>query len=178
MPEIAPQLAELLTRWTVRLAVAGYLVRVAIDVGIFTRLETRHSNEVARWVWTIGCVFYLLHVICAFEFVHDWSHQNAFEHTAAQTETLTGIQSGAGLYFNYAFTLIWLFDLITWWNGDAVTPYDRRSYFWSVHGIFAFMVFNATVVFGPPVWRSVGLIVGAIFAIIYFWARRRKASPS
>ncbi len=174
--DIDPQTAELVTRWTVRLAVACYLGRVAIDLGLLCDWASQSPGKIARWLWTVGCLFYVAHVICAFAFFHEWSHNFAYAHTAAQTEALTGFRWGGGLYLNYAFTLFWLADTIGWWARDVNSHYRIRGYFWSVHAVFAFMVFNATVVFGPPVWRWVAPIVGAALAIVYFQSRRKRNS--
>lgn len=166
--DLALHFAELLTRWSVRLAVACYLGRVALDIGLRGDSSSRSISKSKRWLWTIGCLFYLTHVICAFAFFHDWSHHRAYAHTAAQTEAVTGIRWGGGLYFNYVFTLLWLTDTVAWWAGDVHTHYRVRCYFWSIHGVFAFMVCNATVVFGPPAWRWVALIVSVALASVYF----------
>lgn len=172
--ELDPQIAELLTRWSVRLAVACYLGRVALDMGLVTPWPARSTMRLARWVWTVGCLLYLVHVLCAFAFFHDWSHSLAYAHTAAQTAAVVGIRWGGGLYFNYVFTLFWLADAAAWWAGDVHTHYRRGWYFWTLHVVFAFMVFNATVVFGPPPWRPVAMIVFVTFATAYFLARRAR----
>ncbi|MDA1050287.1 MAG: hypothetical protein O3C40_07380 [Planctomycetota bacterium] len=173
-----PHLAELLTRWSVRLAIACYLGRVAIDIGLPGGSKGRSLCKTSRWIWTIGCAMFLTHVVCAFEFVHDWSHERALVHTAAQTEALIGIRWGGGLFLNYAFTALWLADTFAWWVGDASTHNRRRGYFWTLHGIFAFMVVNATVVFGPPIWKWVALIVGITFTGVYIRARLHRKSLS
>ena len=171
-----PHVAELLTRWSVRLAVACYLGRVALDIGHRGNPPSRSTSKLTRWIWTIGCVFYLMHVVCAFAFFHDWSHTRAYAQTAAQTEAVTGIRWGGGLYINYAFTLLWLADTVAWWAGDVQRHYRLRAYFWTLHGFFAFIVLNATVVFGPPLWSWVALIVGVAFALVYFLTRRERST--
>jgi len=173
-PDLEPHLAELLTRWSVRLAVICYLGRVAIDLGLLRAGPSRSTNKISRWLWTIGCLFNLTHVVCAFAFFHDWSHDRALAHTAAQTEALTGLRWGGGLYWNYAFTLFWLADTVAWWAGDVNRRYRVRSYFWTLHAIFAFMVFNATVVFGPPVWSWVAILVGVALTAVTFLSRRKR----
>lgn len=166
-----PQIAELLTRWSVRIAIACYLGRVALDLGLLNRSGALSVSKISRWLWTIGCLFYVSHVICAFEFFHQWDHGRAFAHTAAQTESLIGIRSGVGLFFNYAFTGLWLADTSAWWLRDANKHYQTRAYFWTVQGVFAFMVFNATVVFGPRIWNLAAIFVSVAFTIIYLASR-------
>jgi hypothetical protein len=157
---------EALTRWSVRLAVACYLGRVGLDLGVWpTRFKSARIRR-ARWLWTAGCVFYLVHVLCAFAFFHAWSHERAYRHTASQTAAVTGIEWGGGLYINYAVTAIWIFDVCAWWIGGPPWPYGRRIYCWTLHAIFAFIVFNATVVFGPPFWRRIALPALAVVTAI------------
>ena len=54
---------------------------------------------------------------------------------------------------NYAFSLFWVIDVGQWWLRGPSWPYRSRIYYAILHGVFAFMVFNGTVVFGPPAWR-------------------------
>ena len=172
LPKVDPQLSESLTRWTVRVAIVCYLWRVWLDLGANGVDQARSSRRTARWSWTIGCVFNILHVVCAFEFVHQWSHASAYRHTAEQTAALIGIHWGGGLYFNYAFTLFWLWDTIAWWLRGVDFPYIAHGYFWSVHAIFAFMLLNATVVFGPSGWRMTGIAVAAALCARYLYGQR------
>ena len=169
---------EFLTAWTVRLAVACYLTRVAVDLHSAGRPGAR-SQAFIRWCWTAGCALYLVHVACAFGFYHDWSHAAAYRHTAAQTAALTGIDSGAGLYVNYAFTLFWLGDVVLSWRAAAADrpapAYRSRTYFWLLHAVFAFLVFNATVVFGPPAWRWAAFPI-ATALLAAFLTRNRAAA--
>ena len=176
--DLEPHVADLLTRWTVRLAIACYIGRVALDLRRLGTIDSNRVGQTARWLWTVGGAFYLAHVLCAFSFVHDWNHGHALKHTAAQTKELTGVDWGGGLYLNYAFTLFWLGDIVVWWFGDVNAHCRGRGYFWTLHGVFAFMVFNATVVFGPPVWRWVAPLVGVALAIVYFrsTAHRRRVA--
>ena len=161
-----PYLGEALTRWTVRLAVACYLIRVVLDVVHARRTGGVGIARQARWSWTVGCALYLLHVVCAFGFYHQWSHEAAYRHTARQTAEVIGIAWGGGLYFNYAFTLLWILDLAAWWLRDLDSPYRSSPYFWTLHGVFAFMMFNATVVFGPPFWRWLAGIIALLLMVI------------
>lgn len=167
-----PYLTEALTRWSVRIAVGFYLTRVFFDLRSVGNSPQARFARIARWAWTAGVSFYVLHVICAFAFYHEWSHHLAYQHTAEQTAAVVGIHWGGGLYFNYAFTLFWLADVILWWCRDVESPYRSPAYFWTVHLVFAFMVLNATVVFGPPLWKWVALVVVFVFLFAYL-ARHR-----
>jgi hypothetical protein len=136
--------------WTARLAVAAFLARLLIDV---SQADRQRSGRTARIIWTTGGVTFLLHVVAAFHFTHGWSHHAAYEHTAQQTLAVTGFNWGGGLWFNYVFTLLWITDVAGWWIIGPEFP--RRHPRWSstVRWTFAFMMVNATVVFGPPYWK-------------------------
>ncbi|MGH7128270.1 MAG: hypothetical protein ACREIV_06860, partial [Planctomycetaceae bacterium] len=60
-----------------------------------------------------------------------------------------------------------------WWAAGTDWPRRHRGVYWVVQGIFAFMVFNATVVFGPPwwSWASVAVVVGLFIA---WWLGQSK----
>jgi hypothetical protein len=119
-----------------------------------------------------------LHVLAAFAYFHAWSHDAAYRHTADATEAVVGFQWGGGLYVNYAFTIFWAADTILWWLGGTSFPYRSRTYFWTVHGVFAFMVVNATVVFGPPYWKWAAVAVAAVLVAAYWLGRRQKEADS
>jgi hypothetical protein len=144
---------ELLTRWTIRLALVFYVLAVAL------RLLARRRpawQRAARLAWTLGCIVYLAHVACAFQFYHGWSHTAAYRETARQTAERFGLDWGGGLYFNYAFTAVWMVDVLWWWRG--LEPYQTRPR-WvdaTVQAFFAFMAFNATVVFASGFVRWLG----------------------
>ena len=170
-----PELGEALTHWTVRMAIACYLARVLIDVA---GLSSERWQRVARRLWTAGAALYLLHVAAAFQFFHDWSHADARRFTARQTEDVTGLDWGGGLYVNYAFTAVWLADVLAWWRIGLEYPRRCRRVYWVTQVIFAFMVFNATVVFGPPFWKWVAAAVALLLADAYASRRaRRTARP-
>ena len=56
---------ELLTRWTVRLALTCYAGALALQL---LPASTARRVAAARWLWTAGCVLYLAHVVSAFHF--------------------------------------------------------------------------------------------------------------
>ncbi|MCA9071597.1 MAG: hypothetical protein KDA84_21875, partial [Planctomycetaceae bacterium] len=137
------------------LAVLCYLTRVLLDA------SGRKSDWATRWnrvIWTIGCAVLWLHIAAAFHFVHQWSHESAVRQTAEQTGDLTGWYWGGGVYINYALALFWLGDVIAWWRKGLDYPQRSPKRFWITHAIFGFLVFNATVVFGPVYWKAIGLL--------------------
>lgn len=166
---------DALLRWSVRIAVLLYLGRVWTEwnaPGSCQNYATLVRR--ARWLWTIGGLFYFAHVLYAFAFVHHWSHAQAYRHTAEQTAAMTGIHWGGGLHLNYVLTLIWLVDIAAWWSVDVQFPYRSKIYFILLHSFFAFMVFQATVVFGPVWWKCFALLAAvAVGGIECARARQR-----
>jgi hypothetical protein len=157
---------ELLTRWTVRLAVVLY----AIGLG----LRARGWPAAARLAWTGGCLFFLLHVACAFQFYHHWSHRAAFAATARQTAEVVGLIWGGGLYANYAFALVWAADVVWWWCNSQTYHKRPRAVEWAVQGFLAFIVFNATVVFGSAAVRWLGLAACLVLVILLLSRKRTE----
>ena len=161
-------LGDVLIRWSIGLAIGCYLARVFLDLRSERRCGFGGYRTKARWFWTCGCALYVVHVLVAFGFFHDWSHVSAYRHTAAQTAAVTGIRWGGGLYVNYVFTAYWLLDVAAWWRRGVHAPYRSPVYFWTLHVVFAFMVINSTVVFGPPVWRWIALAVVVLGVLVRF----------
>ena len=158
-------LGELATLWTVRLALAGYFVGGALRAKC---PAGRGSQRIARTAWTLGCLFYLAHVACAFHFYHGWSHAAAYRHTAEQTAAVIGWSWGGGLYFNYVFTAVWLADAVaSWWRDDRAKPGWLEA---AAQGFMWFIVFNATVVFGHGAIRWLGLAGCGLLSVL--WLKR------
>ncbi len=141
-------MGEWLIRGTAILAVACYAGRV------MSELAGRNEERRARWLWALGCLAMSTHVLCAFHFQHAWSHAAAWEHTRQRTLELTGWNSGSGLYANYALTIVWLIDVLGW-RTWLDWPRRYRGWYWTVQIFFAFLIVNATVVFGPKYWTPV-----------------------
>jgi hypothetical protein len=167
-------MGELLTIWSVRLAMGCCLGRYLVDA---TPPAGDCRRWQARWLWTVGCLLYLVHVVCACAFFHDWSHDRAYAHTAEQTLEVVGWNWGGGLYFNYLFTVVWFADVVWHWcridNGDRYPGLLGEV----VHGFLAFMIINATCVFGPPFWKAVGVVFGLTMGLL-LWIRWRGKPPA
>ncbi len=163
--------AELAVSWTVRAAVALYAARLLADAGDFGSQRTR------RLLWTAGLAFYLAHVAAAFHFVHGWSHDDAWRETARQTNAIVGWNDGSGLWANYAFTLLWLADAAAWWIIGADYPRRYRRTQVGLQAMFAFLVFNATAVFGPPFWRPAVAVFGLVLAAACVRRAKRAGRP-
>jgi len=157
-----------LTYGTARLAMALYLLGLAV------RWYPR-TCRFTRPIWTAGCVVFLVHVACAFQFVHHWSHADAYAATARRTQELTGWDWGGGLYLNYAFTLVWAGDVCWSWlaaRSHAVRP---RAIVWATHGFMGFMAFNAAVVFAETAMFWSSLVGCVLLAAIWMLAPAQTA---
>jgi hypothetical protein len=155
-------LGVLLTRWTIRLALVCYAAYLA---GWLITDQPRWS-KISRWLWTAGCALFLVHVTCAFHFVHRWSHAAAWESTARETQELLGVSFGDGIYFSYLFGAVWLVDVAWLWlataRHSARTPWTRGL----VHAYLFFIAFNGAIVFeGGPV-RWAGIVVCLLLACL------------
>lgn len=157
---------ELLTRWTIRVALACYVLCCAVLLSARGRRDWRAA---ARLLWTWALAAYLAHVACAFEFYHHWSHAAAYRHTAERTAALLGIRWGGGLYVNYLLMLVWLADAVWWWLRPAGYLARPRAVPRAVHSFVAFMAFNATVVFGAGAIRWAGIAACLLMGI--WWCR-------
>ena len=156
------EMGALLTRGTIWLA----LVLYALSDFLRRRTRTRPRLESwARWSWSAGLSVYLAHVAAAFHFYHDWSHAAAYADTARQTEDLFGINWGGGIYFNYAFTAVWLEDTLWWWLAPGSFQRRPRYVDATIRAFFLVMIFNAAVVFptGLSRWVGLGIVIGLVF---------------
>jgi hypothetical protein len=159
-------LGDALTRWTIRIALALAVAAMA------ARIADR--NRPARLAWSVGCLAYLAHVVCAFHFYHDWSHSNAYAATARDTAALFGLDWGGGLYVNYGFTLVWIADVVWWWVRPASYETRPRWANVAVYGFFAFMAFNGTVVFASGPTRWIGLAACMAVSLVFCLRVGRK----
>lgn len=164
-----------LTIITIWLSIFAY----AAGALTFAFSSRAQRNKATRLLWTIGCFMLLAHVALAFHFFHHWSHTAAYVDTARQTRDLFGWNWGGGLYINYALMIGWVAD-IAWWWAKGIDSYRRRPQ-WLIAGWHAFLFFiiiNATVVFGSPVARWVGLLVCLVLCVAWWKAASHPAGKS
>lgn len=159
---------DFLTRWTVRLSMALYVLALSLRLTAHGR-SSRLAG--ALLAWTGGCLLFLGHVVCAFAYFHDWSHAAAYEETACRTEEMVGIAWGGGLFLNYAFTVVWLADAAWWWLWPANYQGRGRLVECLVQGFMGFMAFNGVVVFAAWPVRIAGIVGCAVLLVA--WARSR-----
>jgi hypothetical protein len=150
--------ADVVTRQTARVAVLFW--------GLAAGALLLRRREFGRASWTYGCAAFLIHVATAFDRVHGWSHAVAVAHV----ESVSGF--GPGLFLSYAFTLLWMADVLWWWLDRP--GYDARSVWLdrAIHGFMAFIVFNGTVVYETGFIRWAGLM---LFGVLGVLAVRRVA---
>jgi hypothetical protein len=161
--------SEFATRTSIWIALLCYFAAT------LTRLRNQPVNaSIPRWLWTAGCAAYVIHVACAFQFYHHWSHAAALEDTARQTADVTGWKWGGGIWFNYLFTFAWAADVVRLWRNNAPPPSGpMRALNEGWQTFFFFMVFNATVVFESGLVRWLGAI-GCLAIVSQFLRSRRK----
>jgi len=154
------------------IAVFGTIAVATIAWALGTSLPSR------GW-WTIGAAAALIHVAAAFHVFHHWSHQSAVLATAKQTGAVIGIFRGEGVFFNYAFLVVWLADAAWWWL--APSSHEARSVrvTAAVHGFLFFMFVNGAIVFADGWMRVIGMIAVGIVSMTWsmkLFARKAGAA--
>jgi hypothetical protein len=158
--------AHPLTLWLARASMACYAVAVLIAAS--RSASSPRSFQLWRVAWSTACLLLIVHVLSAFHFEHGWSHAAALRHTAEQTAGVTGIDWGGGLYFNYAFLILWLADVAVLWRSDSIQQSTgRQSNLRRITNLACvFTVVNATVVFGPSWWIWPLALVGTLLFVV------------
>src|SRR5262245_32305123 len=162
-------MGPLLTKWTIRLALACYVAYLA---GWLAARGQRWPTT-ARWLWTAGCALFVAHVACAFHFYHGWSHAAAWQSTADETRRMLGFAFGDGIYGSYLFLIAWVGDVVWLWTGGSppaavascATSVPRQTLSWGqtppwrvvVHIFLLFIAFNGAIIFeaGPTRWFGI-----------------------
>lgn len=143
---------------------------------------SRHAarrEPIIRILWTVGWLALVVHVGLALWLVHEGSWAAAYEHTARRTQTAVGWNWGGGVWFNLVTAIVWGLDVVWMWvkarRRKGVTTPDRRTnpLEWAGQFYLAFMIFNATVVFGSLPAQIVG---GLGCVVIGLLALRRLTS--
>lgn len=156
-------LGKELTHWTIRMALLCY---VAYGVGqLASPAWAKRHHAWLRVIWTMGCIFFCLHVYCAFAFYHHFSHQAAFDTTAEETKAMLGTAFGEGIYFSYIFLAVWVLDCVRQW----LPPTMNRLPAWlsgCVHGYLFFIAINGALVFEGGVTRWFGIPLTLLLIIL------------
>jgi hypothetical protein len=146
---------------------------VAVEIAVFGTIAVATiawalgTSLASRGWWTVGAIAAFLHIAAAFHMFHHWSHQSAVLATARQTGAVTGVFRGEGVFFNYAFLVVWLADAAWWWLGPS--SHETRSVGVSaaIHGFLFFMFVNGAIVFADGWMRVIGTI--AVGLVIITW---------
>jgi hypothetical protein len=140
-------------------------------------LRGGRADQVARGLWSAGGGLLLAHFASAFHLRHHWSHAAAVADTARQMRDLTGLEWGGGVWFNYAFTLLWAADVIAWWGWTS--PWQRATnWLLFTRLFFLFMWLNAAFVFvrGPARWVGLAICGAPVLArVVVRWRGQRRA---
>lgn len=167
MTAIRMHSGDWLTRGTVWIALTLY---VASELS--GHLERKRIG-ISWWLKTVGCLCFLGHVASAFHYFYHWSHAIAYADTARQSKELTGWDSGAGLYLNYLFALIWMSEVV-WARVSPIAHSSRPAFWtWAVRGLFLFMIFNGAFVFVRGNMRWFGLVL-CLALTISWWVRFKR----
>lgn len=158
----SPTLGEQWTRNTVRLSLAYYAAAAFLMLSL--RAEDWAANgravRLARLLWTLAWLAYVIHLACAFHFYHGWSHTNAVEHVRQRARV------GEGIFVSHLFTLLWTLDVAWWWL--ATRRYTARAAWigWVLHAFMSFVVFNGTVVYETGAVRWGGAVYFVVAAVL------------
>jgi len=163
----------LLISWTVRIALLCYTVATVINL---LQPDTIQRLRIVRPLWTAGALMFVAHVAAAFHFQHHWSHAQAVQSTAIQTEQLIGIPFGEGLWFSYLFLMLWIADAASSWIQPSSWLNRRPKITLALHAWLFFIAFNGAVIFEAGPTRPAGILVTALFTVLAL--RRLKSSNS
>lgn len=157
--------------WTARAAVGLYVAALlaGFDSSRGAASSGGRNTRAARLLWTAAGLTFVLHVGLAFQFLHHWSHESAYRHTAERTEQALGQAVGAGIWVNYLFLLWWTADIALLWGAPG---WRTPRYRFALHSFLLFILFNATAVFGPPWWRWAVVPIALLLAAGW-WLQRR-----
>jgi len=156
---------------TIWISLVFYASAVAVS---FLVTDDTKQLKIYRILWSLGCIFALIHVFCAFQFVHYWDHQIAVKHTIIETQRVTGFRFEYGIYFNYLFLLVWTIDCIKLRNAPPNKESGATHSMWSrfVHIYMLLIIISATIIFEDGPIRYVSLISLALLALLFYSSTR------
>jgi hypothetical protein len=165
--------ADVLVRGTIWLSMAAWATAEWWRLG-----GSASKGDAARRTWALGAGLALLHAAAAFHFRHAWSQSAALDETARRTQVLFGVDSGAGLYVNYAFLAVWMANAAWWWaapEGFRSRPPAGDRF---VRLFLAFMFLNGAVVFTHGAARALGALILLAVAIAWYRGRASRKDPA
>ena len=147
---------------------AGEVGRRDFDAG-------RHPTSLAWWAYATGALLLVIHIVIAMGYVHHWSHESAFATVAERTFAVYGVRSGSGVYTNYAFTAVWLFEAIRWRIRSATPTPRHAAIAWAIRVFYLVMILNAAVIFTPAPRSFDGAAM--VLCLLWIWRPMRRRSP-
>jgi hypothetical protein len=166
LPENALQTASL---WAIRLAMLLLVLVLAAEI-----LGKKKTNPAWASLWLLGAILSLCHSLGALIAFHHSSQAEALESTAQQTAELLGFRFGAGLYVNYAFVAIWLFDAILRLSLPIKYEQFPKIYGCFVYSFLIFIAINGAIVFKSGTVRTVGIASLLILLLLLASKYRRS----
>jgi hypothetical protein len=165
----SPTLGNDLTRFAIRLALGYYAISLTLMLLLHRQEWTAPTalGRAVRWCWTLAWASYGVHVLLAFHYYYAWSHSAAVAHT----REMSGF--GEGIWFSHLFTAAWTADVCLWWFRPAQYAARSRWVDRLLHGFMAFIIFNATVVYGEGIIRWTGLVLFAVLAAAWLYGLNR-----
>jgi hypothetical protein len=166
-----------LIRWTIWLATAAYFGRWICQWFPAHATEQARLRR-ARLCWTAACALLWIHVACAFQFYHHWSHVHAVAHGAEQTRRVVGFEFGEGIWTNYVTMGLWLVDVVWWWVNPQSFAVRPRWLNVTWQSYLAFIGFNATVAFagGFVRWGTLAMMTLIIISLMISRRRLKKTA--
>jgi hypothetical protein len=155
-----------------RLSAWPALLCYAAALALWMLPRNSRRDVLIRGIWAAGWLSLVLHIGIAMWLVHDGSWDAAYDHTARRTQAATGWNWGGGVWFNLLTASVWGIHVFwTWIRAKAIS---RRTSLvdWVCQIYLAFMMFNATVVFGTRPAQIAGGLICVGLAIIAVRTRR------
>lgn len=167
--------------WSIRAALLCYVAVLigSLWLGPLAKLPANHAwLRASRWLWTIGCGLFFVHMFAALNYYHHWDWSHVLSDTAQQTEALIGMPFGEGIYFSFLFAGIWLVDVVAWWCWGNKYLRRPRALALGVHAYLFFIAFNGAIVFESGVTRWGGLVACVVLAILGLRLLRLRAAAT
>ena len=159
-----------------------WLALVGWFIGSFARAHNAQCpggqhDAIYRFSWLFGSVMVALHILTSYGIAHGWSHAAAVEATAVESEKVTGIRAGWGVYVNFAFVVVWMGYSIAMVSGGRRWPGIDQAVFWFTAAI----IVSATIVFESGAVRWIATAGLICLLVMSLWPRlsvadRRSAS--
>jgi len=152
-----------------------WLALVLFCAGEAGRRDRDAGHPAASWTWwayAIGALLLVVHIVIAMDVAHNWSHQSSIAATARQTSAVYGLDWGGGVYANYAFVAVWLFEVWRWRrNSTPGAPHvpRARTIVWTIRIFYLVMILNAAIIFAAGWRRAAGAAI--VLWLLWIWVK-------